>query len=61
MSGLATYERDGAIGTIVIDDAKVNVFSIPMLRAIHAAFDQADRDGVVVVLTGDLSGSASTR
>ncbi|MGD0082167.1 MAG: crotonase/enoyl-CoA hydratase family protein [Acidimicrobiales bacterium] len=52
MSGLATYERDGAIGTIVIDDAKVNVFSIPMLRAIHAAFDQADRDGVVVVLTG---------
>lgn len=52
MSELATYERDGAIGTIVLDDGKVNVFSIPMLRAVHAALDEADRDGVVVVLTG---------
>src|ERR1700683_1381188 len=52
MSELASYERDGEIGRILIDDGKVNVFSIPMLRALHDSFDQAERDGVVVVLTG---------
>ena len=35
-----------------MDDGKVNVFSIPMLRALHEAFDQAERDGTVVLLTG---------
>ncbi len=49
---LVTYARDGAIGTITMDDGKVNVFSIAMLRALHQAFDQAERDGTVVLLTG---------
>jgi enoyl-CoA hydratase len=35
-----------------MEDGKVNAFSIPMLRALHAAFDQAERDRAVVVLTG---------
>jgi enoyl-CoA hydratase len=35
-----------------MDDGKVNVFSIPMLRALHDSLDRAERDGVVVVLTG---------
>ena len=35
-----------------MDDGKVNVFSIAMLRALHQAFDQAERDGTVVLLTG---------
>jgi enoyl-CoA hydratase len=52
MRELATYEREGRLATITIDDGKVNAFSIPMLRAIHAGLDQAERDGVVVVLTG---------
>jgi enoyl-CoA hydratase/carnithine racemase len=52
MSELATYELDGRIATIAMDDGKVNVFSIPMLRALHAAFDQAERDEAVVVLRG---------
>jgi enoyl-CoA hydratase len=52
MSELATYELDGRIATITLDDGKVNAFSIPMLQAIHAALDQAERDGAVVVLTG---------
>lgn len=52
MTQLATYQRDGQSATITIDDGKVNVFSIPMLKALHAAFDEAERDGVVVVLTG---------
>jgi enoyl-CoA hydratase len=52
MTGLAAYELDGPVATIAIDDGKVNVFSIPMLRALHAALDQAQRDEAVVILTG---------
>jgi enoyl-CoA hydratase len=52
MSELAAYELDGGIATITMDDGKVNALSPSMLRAIHAAFDQAEQDGAVVVLTG---------
>jgi enoyl-CoA hydratase len=52
MSELATYVHDGGIGTITMDDGKVNVFSSPMLRSLHAAFDRAEADGAVVLLTG---------
>ncbi len=52
MTDLATYELDGPIATITIDDGKVNAFSIPMLEALHAALDRAEKDGAVVVLTG---------
>jgi enoyl-CoA hydratase len=47
-----TYELDGRIATIAIDDGKVNAFSIPTLRALHAALDRAERDNAVIVLTG---------
>ncbi len=49
---LATYSLDGPVATITIDDGKVNAYSIPMLRAIHAALDQAESDGAVVLITG---------
>jgi enoyl-CoA hydratase len=52
MSELARYELDGRIATITMDDGKVNAFSISMLKAVHAAFDRAEQDGAVVVLTG---------
>ena len=52
MTELVTYERDERIATITMDDGKVNAFSIPMLEAVHAAFDQAERDGTIVILTG---------
>jgi enoyl-CoA hydratase len=52
MSELATYALDGRIATITMDDGKVNAFSIPMLRALHAALDRAERDNAVVVLGG---------
>src|SRR5271166_1491075 len=52
MTELATYELDGPTATITIDDGKVNAFSVAMLRAIHDALDQAERDGAVVVITG---------
>lgn len=35
-----------------MDDGKVNVMSIGMLEALHAAFDEAEKDGTVVILTG---------
>ena len=50
MIDLAIYSRSGAIGTIVIDDGKANVMSLAMLNALHAAFDQAERDKTVVIL-----------
>lgn len=43
--------RDG-VSHIAMDDGKVNVFSFDMLHALHQAFDAAERDGTVVVLTG---------
>lgn len=35
-----------------VRDVRLNAFSIPMLEAIHAALDEAQRDGAVVLLTG---------
>ena len=52
MTELVTYERDERIATIAMDDGKVNAFSIPMLKALHSALDQAERDGSIVILTG---------
>ncbi|HXB65750.1 MAG TPA: crotonase/enoyl-CoA hydratase family protein [Solirubrobacteraceae bacterium] len=52
MSDLVSYELEGRIATIAMDDGKVNAFSIAMLQALHAAFDRAERDNAVVVLTG---------
>jgi enoyl-CoA hydratase len=50
MPDLATYSRSGPVGTIVIDDGKANVMSLAMLNALHAAFDQAEKDKAVVLL-----------
>ena len=52
MGELASYELDGRIAQITIDDGKVNAFSIAMLRALHAALDRAAGDKAVVVLRG---------
>ena len=40
MAALVTYELDGRVATITMDDGKVNVFSIPMLQALHETFEQ---------------------
>lgn len=52
MTEPATYELDGPIATIAMDDGKVNALSIDMLRSLHTAFDRAEEDGAVVVLSG---------
>src|ERR1700693_284305 len=52
MADVVTYTRNGPVSTIKIDDGKVNVFSIPVLRDLHEAFDQAERDHTAVLLKG---------
>ena len=52
MADLVTTTHADGISTIVMDDGKVNVFSIPLLEALHAAFDEVEQQGTVVVLTG---------
>jgi enoyl-CoA hydratase len=50
MTDLATYSRSGPVSTIVMDDSKANVMSLAMLNALHAAFDEAERDKTVPIL-----------
>jgi enoyl-CoA hydratase len=52
MPGAVTYARTDPVSTITIDDGKVNVFTIPLLRSPHDAFDHAERDQTVVLLKG---------
>lgn len=47
-----SYELSDSVATIRMDDGKANVMSEAMLRALSEAFDRAEADGAVVVLTG---------
>jgi enoyl-CoA hydratase len=50
---MVTYELDGAIATIRLDDGKVNALSPAMQGEINAALDRAEADKAVVILTGN--------
>src|SRR5258708_31507175 len=52
MAALVTYEIEGAIAVITMDDGKVNALSLPMLMELNAALDQARAEQRVVVLAG---------
>ncbi len=52
MSSLTTYALADGIATIAMDDGKANALSVAMLSELSAAFDRAEADGAVVVLTG---------
>ncbi len=52
MSDLTAYEQGDGIATIRMDDGKVNALGVPMLRQLHAAFDRAEQDEAIVILTG---------
>jgi enoyl-CoA hydratase len=52
MRDAVTYSRTDLVSTVAMDDGKVNVFSIAMLRSLHEAFDQAEEDGTVVLVKG---------
>jgi enoyl-CoA hydratase len=49
---LVTYKRSGRVAEITMDDGKVNAMSPAMLSALHLAFDRAESESVVVILTG---------
>ncbi len=52
MSDLTAYEQSDGIATITMDDGKVNALGVPMLRELHAAFDRAEEEDAIVILTG---------
>jgi enoyl-CoA hydratase len=52
MTGAVTYTLGDTIATIAMDDGKVNALSLQMLQELDGAFDQAQTDQAVVVLTG---------
>ena len=49
---LVTYAHDDGVATLTMDDGSVNAMSPTMLSALHGAFDRAESDGGVVLLTG---------
>jgi enoyl-CoA hydratase len=51
-STAVTYSLRDGVATIGIDDGKRNALSPEVLRELYAAFDRAEADGAVVVLTG---------
>jgi enoyl-CoA hydratase len=50
MPGSVGYERDHDVAHVVLDDGKVNVMSIDMIREIDEALDLAEREARLVVL-----------
>src|SRR5205807_8785280 len=50
MTDLVTYSHSGPTASIVMNDGKANVMSTAMSNALHAAFDQAERDNAVPIL-----------
>lgn len=47
-----TYELEGSVATLTIDDGKANVMSMALMEGVRTALDRAEEDGAVVLLTG---------
>jgi enoyl-CoA hydratase len=52
MGELVSYQRDGGVATITMNDGKKNALSPDMLAGLYNAFERAQADGAVVLLTG---------
>ncbi len=52
MTDLVDYSLANGVATIQLDDGKRNALSPEMLRQIYAAFDRAEADRAIVILTG---------
>ncbi len=52
MSDLVSYDLADGVATIAMDDGKANALSAAMLAELSAAFDRAEADGAIVILTG---------
>jgi enoyl-CoA hydratase len=49
---LVSYQLEGGVATIAMDDGKVNALSPAMQAEINAALDRAEADKAIVILTG---------
>ena len=52
MTTAVTYALTDGVAIITMDDGKANAMSLAVQQGIHAALDQAEKDGAPVVLTG---------
>lgn len=52
MGERVSYDLEGSIATIAMDDGKVNALSHEMFGELNEVFDRAERDDAIVVLTG---------
>ena len=52
MSDLVSYELEDGIATLTLNNGKVNALSPAMFDALNEAFDRAEADRAVVILTG---------
>lgn len=52
MTAPATIEINDEIAIITMDDGKANAINPPMLEALNACLDQAEKDAKVVIITG---------
>ena len=52
MADLVAYSLANGVATIQLDDGKRNALSPEMLRQIYAAFERAEADRAIVILTG---------
>jgi enoyl-CoA hydratase len=48
---LVSYQKSDGVATLSMDDGKVNVMSTSMLKELTSAFERAEKDGVIVILT----------
>lgn len=52
MTNLVNYSCTNGVATLELDDGKRNAMSPDMIRQIYAAFDRAEADGAIIILTG---------
>ncbi len=52
MNRLTSYDLAGGVATIAMDDGKANALSAAMLAELSSAFERAEADGAIVLLTG---------
>ncbi len=53
MTNPVTYTLEDGVAHIAMDDGKVNAMSPTMLQALHDAFDRAEKDKAVVLLSSN--------
>lgn len=52
MTAPATIKIENDIATITMDDGKANAINPPMLEALHACLDRAEKEAKVLIITG---------